>query len=188
MATPIVRAVFATVWTAPTSVNVGGTQLLGMDPARPIQFVQPQGAVVERHGLEADAVRAVKAHAVPPLAVFLPAMGGDVETLKMLWAANTSDGLNIVTDGPTIVKAGHPHREFGVAFRPFDAADAFWYFPRLMPHTDLQALMNRHPWIHQLAESNLVMMAGRPDNSNAPAVGYGSVATLDALYGLGGGA
>lgn len=186
MATPIVRAVFGTLVLAPTTAASGGTALQGMDPTKPIQMVQEQGAEFERHGLEADAVRAVKKLAVPPMAIFIPAMGGDVNTLKMLWAANTSDGLNIQTDGASIVKGAHPHRQFAAVIRPYDTADGYWYFPRLMPHTDLVALMNRHPWIHQLAESSLVMMPGRPDNADVPAAGHGAAATIDSLYGLGG--
>jgi hypothetical protein len=184
VADPIVRAVWGKPFLAPVTVNSGGTQLLGMDATRPIQLIQPQGAELERHTLEADGIRAAKAHGVPPMMVTIPAAGGDVNTLKLLWAANTSDGAAIFTDGTAVVKAAHTHRNFAMAIRPWAAADPFWYFPRLQPHPDLQGLLNRHQWIHQLAESNLILFPARPDTGTAPAAAMGTAAALDTLYGL----
>lgn len=186
MATPIVRAVYGYAFINPTTVDAGGVQLLGVDPAQPIQIVALPEVEMERHGLERDAVRSVALLTPAPAFVAIPAMGSDVETLKLLFAANTSDGIAVRSDddGTQVVKGAHASRTTALAIRPNIGAIEHWYFPQLTIANDAIASMEVHRSIKELANSNLILTATRAANSAAPAVGRDVAATLNALYSL----
>ncbi len=187
-ATPIVYSIFATLWFDPVTTMAGGTELKGMDLTQPIRVVVPHGVELEISGMEADAVRSVKSPTPDRTRVLVPARGADVETLKLLFASNTSDGLLIVTDGNTIVHGGHPMRDKAAALRPLDATEKPWYFPRLQLDPDADAFMNAHPTLSLLDGASLVLVCTRGDSAAEPAGARGTAVALDALFGLGGGA
>lgn len=184
MADPIVKPIFGEIFLAPPSAGTGGTPLSGVDYAQPINIAIPQGVELERHGLERDAVRSVQLIAPEAAFLFIPAQGHDVETLKLLFAANTADALSIVTSGGDVVPGAHLSRQFSAAIRPgrFGAGEDTWYFPLLSQHPDIVAHVNAHPTLRALANTSLVLVCCKPENSDVPAVGRGSTEFLNALY------
>lgn len=170
---------------APVSVGVGGTPLPGVDYAQQIQISIPQGAKLVRSGFEPDAVKSVKMLAPPVCTLFVPAQGGDAETLKLLFAAHTEAGLAIQTSDGEAVPGAELSRVFSAAIRPQLPAHLTsnsWYFPALSQHPDLIAHINHHPALKLLAETSLVLACCRLEGLDAPAVGWGDVASLDAIY------
>lgn len=185
MADPVVKAIFGDLYRAPTSAASGGTLLQGMAKGQPIVIAYDAGVALERHGLEVDAVRSYRETAPSPPRVLIPAEGGDAETLKLLWAASTSDGAQIASTGSPHVAGAHTMRECAAVIRPWDTTQPYWYFPRLQLHPDARPLMNRERLASVIAGSVLVLVAARPDDSDYPAIGMGSAAQIDSLYGLG---
>lgn len=179
------KAILGTLYIAPTSALVGGTELQGMQQGAAITIVQDPGVKYERHGLEADAVRAYRDPAPAPPYLVIPAQGGDATTLKLLWAHLTSNGTQIASGGSYHVPGAHTMREYSAIIRPWDTTQRYWYFPRLQLHDTARPLMNRDRIIRELAESNLILLCARLDNSDYPAIGYGTAAEIDSLFGLG---
>lgn len=184
MAEPVVYPIHGRPFMAPVAVGSGGTLLPGVDYARPVLIALPQGVELRRFGFERDAVRVVQQIAPPVATLFVPAMGHEVETLKLLFSAMTETGLAIVTEGGEAVPGMHPARRHSMELRPTTAGQRPWYFPALSQHTDLIAHVNMHPTLKALAETSLVLACCRLENFDAPAVGWGDAADLNELYEL----
>ena len=186
MAAAIVKSVYGHIFINPTSVGLGGVQLLGIDPSLPIRIMQPPGTRLERHGLERDAIRSVALISPEPPVLAIPAMGSDVDTLKLLFAANTSDGLAFRSDdnGTQVVKGAHASRTTALEIRPLDISEPYWYFPAVSIDAEAIPHMNVHRVVRELAESSLIVMLGRVANTDFPAIGKDTATNLNALYGL----
>lgn len=181
-----VHAIRGDIYLNPTSANVGGTLLPGVDPNRPIRLFVPHGLLTEHHGLEQDALRSYKDAWTGPILLGVPAEGGDVETLKLLFGAHTADGVTIQSAGGNALKAAQDARQTPAVVRPA-AGSQFWYFPRLQLFEQSDPLLNRSAEaVAQIDDSLLLMLCARPDNADYDAAFIGAVAAIDTHYELGG--
>lgn len=179
--TDLVKAVYGDLVLRPTSATTGGTTLTGLDPDQPIRLIIPHGVVTRRHGFKRDAVRS-RAKAVAPAAMLMcPAMGGDVETTKLLFAAHSLDGQGIVSRGVNALLAGRQPVAVPAVIRPRDATEDYIYFPALQLFEDADPLVNRSPVaFHELAESSLILLPGSVELSDVAAITVGTSSDVDA--------
>lgn len=181
-------AVFGELYLDPTSAGSGGTLLRGLDPSRPIRVVPPSGVKTERFGGRQDAVRSYRDGTGEPWQVFLPAVGGNANTLKMHLQSYSADGVTAQSSGSGTQGLGAVVREFVAVIRPRDASEDYFFFPRLQLFEDTLTALNRsRVEFTQLDESQLVMLPAGLEVSDVAAVVMGDSTVIDAAIDAAGG-
>lgn len=168
----------------PTAIaSAGGGDLVGEVEERIFAWDANEKAVRMRTSLGDDPeIRSYRGRSEGATLSFNPKDQEDVETLKMVYAQLTTDGVLFRPAGGTSTRQNAILPSFAGVLRPSDAAEDHIYSPAWSLHEDTIQIFTENHVLTSLDSIELVLVAGKDSDSNGPSYMKGSAAALEAIY------
>ena len=164
----------------PTNVaGATGTRLGGILDEK-IVFEEQRKSRLFMDGLEDDAYVGLSAVEGPPL-LRLPLVGNSVETLKILFAHNTTGGALLDSFGGEALDRWLISRTFAILCRPVESGELFLYSPAWVLHDESRAQIAFHRKEWSFEESELILTPTKV-RTDAKAYMYDTAANIAGEY------
>lgn len=162
----------------------GGTLIDGIEE-RLFNFNIEEQLITMRSSLSADPkLRTYRHRSGAAVLTFSAQNQEDVETLKILLAQLTTDGLDIRPEGGTSTNQFAKLPSFPAVVRPLDDSAKHIYSPAWTLHPETAQALATNDLASYLSSSEITLVAGQTTNGTGPSYMIASASAINTAYGL----